>query len=318
MTHSTLTLVDVQPTPVTLPIRSYTELMAKEVKAFLRCESMIKKGIKTFVEVGKALLEIRDHRYYRDNYDTFENYCKEKWGFARRTAYQYIEAAEVTENVCHGAQIEGPANERQARELAKLPDEEQAEAWEEVIERADGKPTAVAVREVVEERLGDDSSGAVDRHEDDTVRHDDGHYNFSNCNNAVAFILKFLEDGQFHSQKNLDTALSAPEYAVRSYVNEVKSSIEQSKRKADVDLTTKMGYLVRFVCFGRGIINTTLNALVWLDIVDRVENGAQVSYRLLKNPFDITYPNCGAHEADDDGDCTSCHEPGLVAMEGGE
>jgi hypothetical protein len=28
----------------------------------------------------------------------------------------------------------------------------------------------------------------------------------------------------------------------------------------------------------------------------------------------VTCPNCGSHEADDDGDCTVCREPGIVAV----
>src|SRR6185369_17999663 len=46
---------------------------------FKRCEAIIAKGWHTFVEVGKALTLIRDHRLYRADYKTFEAYCRLKW-----------------------------------------------------------------------------------------------------------------------------------------------------------------------------------------------------------------------------------------------
>ena len=69
-------------------------------------------------------------------------------GFARRTAYQFIESAAVVENVRHGAQTL-PTNERQARPLTKLKPDEQAEAWQEAVDSApDGKVTAKHVENV--------------------------------------------------------------------------------------------------------------------------------------------------------------------------
>lgn len=136
-----------------------TALIGSELKAFTRCENIIEKGVKTFIEVGKSLLEIKENRYYRDNYDTFQDYCKERWGFDRTYAHRLIEASRVTENVANCQQI--PATESQARELAKLPDDAQAEAWEEVIKKTDGKPTAAAVREVVEERITPDDHDKI-------------------------------------------------------------------------------------------------------------------------------------------------------------
>src|SRR5690606_682430 len=67
----------------------------------------------------------------------------------RRTAYQYIDAAAVVENVRHGAQTE-PANERQARPLTRLEPDDQPAAWAEAVETApEGKVTAAHVEAVV-------------------------------------------------------------------------------------------------------------------------------------------------------------------------
>lgn len=122
-----------------------------ELDALALCESVIQKGLETFVEVGNALMEVRDKRLYRQNHETFEAYCRERWGMARRTAYQYIDAADVVENVRHGTHNEVPKNERQARPLTKLEPEQQAKAWSEAVETApNGKVTAAHVKATVD------------------------------------------------------------------------------------------------------------------------------------------------------------------------
>lgn len=113
-------------------------------------EGVIERGRETFIEVGNALLEIRDGLLYRDTHATFEAYCRERWGFSRRQANRLIEASEVAEVL--GPIGPNPTNEAQARELAPLLDDPQAleEVWERAQQRASasGRPlTASIVRE---------------------------------------------------------------------------------------------------------------------------------------------------------------------------
>ena len=114
-------------------------------------EATIERGLGTFVEVGEALLAIRDGRLYRESHDTFESYCRERWGFSRQRGNQLIDAAEMTTTVVTTG-LPAPANEAQARELAPLKDEPEAlaEAWEEA--SSDGQPTAEKVFEAVRKR----------------------------------------------------------------------------------------------------------------------------------------------------------------------
>ena len=120
-----------------------------------QCETIIREHISGFVEVGRALTKIRDGRLYRNGFKTFEAYCKARWDFTRMNAHHLISASGVAENVNHGLQNLPPvAVERHARELAKLPAEEQADAWREAVESApDGKVTARHVAAVVKARL---------------------------------------------------------------------------------------------------------------------------------------------------------------------
>ena len=94
------------------------ELSRSEVYDLQQCEVIIARGLATFVEVGTALLKIRDARLYRAAYGTFENYCQERWGMKRAHAYRMIEAAKVCENLSPMGDI--PASERITRPLAPV------------------------------------------------------------------------------------------------------------------------------------------------------------------------------------------------------
>ena len=85
------------------------------------CEKVIERGLATFVQVGEALLEIRDGVLYRETHSTFEDYCRERWGMDRTYAHRHIEAAKITELLPIG---NNPATESVARELAPLKNDE--------------------------------------------------------------------------------------------------------------------------------------------------------------------------------------------------
>ena len=49
------------------------------------CEAVVSMGWHTFVDVGLALPEIRDHRLYREEFDDFDTYCRAKWQLCQAT-----------------------------------------------------------------------------------------------------------------------------------------------------------------------------------------------------------------------------------------
>jgi hypothetical protein len=128
---------------------------------FAELEEIIERNIKSFIEAGNAIWEIRESGYYLITHKSFEGYCGERWGFGRSYAYRLIQSAKVTERITTGPQVAEkvlpvgdtplPTTERQVRELAKAPEDEQAEVWQEVIETT-AKPTAAAVKAVIEKR----------------------------------------------------------------------------------------------------------------------------------------------------------------------
>lgn len=116
-------------------------------------EQVIERGMKTFVEVGAALLEIRESDDYKKKYgySTFEEYCRERWGWARNYANKLIASAEVVENLGTIVPIL-PTKESQVRPLTRLEPEVQREVWAQVIDTTPReKITAAVVQQAVNE-----------------------------------------------------------------------------------------------------------------------------------------------------------------------
>ena len=127
-------------------------LSISELEKLDKCEKTIERYKDAFVEVGNALAKIRDGRLYRDTHSSFDVYCRERWGWMRDYADKLIAASGVVERV-HTIVGNSPKTESQARELNKLPPEEQADAWREAVETAPGgKVTAKHVQNVVASR----------------------------------------------------------------------------------------------------------------------------------------------------------------------
>lgn len=117
-------------------------------------EETISQGLKTFVEVGGALLSIRDGRLYRAGFGTFEDYCRDRWQISNEYARLNMRAAEVVMNLQKTPTIVGvlPATESQARPLTRLEPEDQPIIWQRAVETApNGKLTAAHVESVVKE-----------------------------------------------------------------------------------------------------------------------------------------------------------------------
>ena len=124
----------------------------KESARLVELERKIETGMTTFVEVGNALMEIRDSKLYRVEYKTFEAYCREKWGMSRVQAHRLIGASEVSKMLPIGNKL--PQTETQARPLTKLPAKKQPEAWAKAVEIADGnQPTQRQVEQAARQTL---------------------------------------------------------------------------------------------------------------------------------------------------------------------
>jgi hypothetical protein len=112
-------------------------------------EMVIRTGLRTFVQVGEALAEIRDRRLYREQgFSRFEDYCHERWGWNRDYANKQIRAADVVRNLDTTVSI--PVTERQVRPLTALSPQQQREVWANAVAQSpNGQPTAAGVEAVI-------------------------------------------------------------------------------------------------------------------------------------------------------------------------
>ena len=125
-------------------------------------EAVIRENLKAWYAVGMALVEIREQKLYRnDEGRTWEAYCAEVLDMSKNYADRNIAAAKVIENLVPIVTKDDkpvdwqllPANEAQARELARLAPEEQKQVWGSLVERVkteeQPKVTAKAVKNAV-------------------------------------------------------------------------------------------------------------------------------------------------------------------------
>ncbi|QHG20900.1 hypothetical protein A6V25_21300 [Nostoc sp. ATCC 53789] len=175
--------VEENPATATITVSAVEveELTEEEQRDRLHLERKVEKAV---FEAGKALMELRDRRLYRSTHSTFEEYCKDRFGFQRRHPYRLIEASAVFDNLMKmcpngtqteteaessdaeiyssGTQTENdqmcpigtqilPTSERQVRPITKLEPQQQWEVWQTAVEEAGGKvPSARVVGDVVQ------------------------------------------------------------------------------------------------------------------------------------------------------------------------
>jgi len=129
--------------------------ITKDTNDLERLERVIHKNLRSFYEVGRALMEIKERELYKikngGEYETFAAYCRGVWDMSKTHANYLIASNEVMDNLTAVA-VTKPETERHIRALAKLGPKEQIEAWQKAVETApNGKVTAAHVTKVVNE-----------------------------------------------------------------------------------------------------------------------------------------------------------------------
>jgi DNA N-6-adenine-methyltransferase (Dam) len=134
------------------PTTDLVVLTKTESARLVELEAVVERGLKTFFDVGTALLEIRESRLYRQTQPTFEAYCKARFGFSDSRGRQLIAGAKtVTAVTLLG--LPAPETEREARRLAPVLTELQAKYGERL--------TGERLRRAVDERMKSDRNTAA-------------------------------------------------------------------------------------------------------------------------------------------------------------
>jgi hypothetical protein len=126
------------------------EMTTSDLDRLRVCEAKINNGKQTFIEVGNALLEIRQNKLWRAaqapigeaDYCNFADYAQRVFGFSKSTASRFISGTKMAEQF-------PVVNEAQARELKRVPEDKRDAVIDAV--SASGDITANAIRETAEE-----------------------------------------------------------------------------------------------------------------------------------------------------------------------
>lgn len=137
-------------------------------------EGIIGREMGSFMAVGNALLTIRNSKLYREEFKTFEDYCRGRWGVSRAYANCVIGASTVADNLA--TCVAKPTNEYQLRPLVSLEPAQQRTVWEEAVKTAPaGKAvTYTQVKALVTELIGPAPSPPTKKK--DPYAHSDANY----------------------------------------------------------------------------------------------------------------------------------------------
>lgn len=108
---------------LTIDVTAVEVLTAHEQKTKERCDKIIQAGKKHFRRTMRALARYNRLRLYRAEHKTFEAFVLAQFGISRSRAYQLITASLLSTQV-------DIQNERQARELKRLPETVRPLAWD--------------------------------------------------------------------------------------------------------------------------------------------------------------------------------------------
>ncbi|MHC5747381.1 MAG: hypothetical protein ACYTXT_37000 [Nostoc sp.] len=168
--------VDPGSATITVTAVEIPELTEQEISDRLHLERKVERA---FFEAGKALAQLRDRRLYRSTHRTFEEYCRDRFGYTHRRVNYLIAGSVVFDNIVAGTNCSQngeadetgtncsqneevdktrpnlsrilPTNEGQVRPLAKLEPQQQVKVWQRAVHKAGGKvPSARIVTDVVQ------------------------------------------------------------------------------------------------------------------------------------------------------------------------
>jgi hypothetical protein len=137
-------------------------LTVDERADLVKQEEVVSRGLESFIEVGTALLKIRDDRLYRETHQSFGAYLKDRWDLSPSYASRLIGGSQIAADLLplgNGPKaLSPPTTERQVRAIASVPKDQRAKVWEDAheIAAADGKsePTSAHVEAAVAKARG--------------------------------------------------------------------------------------------------------------------------------------------------------------------
>jgi hypothetical protein len=118
------------------------DLLSEAQAAKLRdCEARIQNASLAFVEIGLALATIKEEELNREGFDSFESYCRVKWGFQLSKVYTWITAAKLFISLSKLPDVPKPDHQTQLRPLFGLAPSHARLAWQCAVALSGGRRT---------------------------------------------------------------------------------------------------------------------------------------------------------------------------------
>ena len=183
----------------------------------------IQTGLESFQRAGQKMLRIRDERLYREEFDTFEAFCRTVLGHSKTYANNLIIGYELCQDLIRQGETVLPDSERMARKLAQFPSPFWGLIWKRARQIADrGRPTYQNLRDAGKEIVPSRQAQQVWQKElIDRLR---------TAKRALTVSVDFSGFGE-HSMKTVATLLVEIEKAVSELSVHAGKRIEQIKRK---------------------------------------------------------------------------------------
>ena len=136
------------------------DIVSSDMVSLQECESIIEVGFSSLQEAGKALQYIKSKKLYKGDYNTYEEYCKKRWGMTPQHANRLISAAKIEDKIkSEPTGSVSPQTESQIRALSKSENPEID--WKD-IQEATGKeqPTAKEITAYLKEKYTENTIDA--------------------------------------------------------------------------------------------------------------------------------------------------------------
>src|SRR5262245_2602283 len=131
-------------TSLTVDQHTRYEFLKEEIREYIH------KGIEAFERVAADMLGIRDQRLYREEFDTFEEFCRETLGRSKTQVNRMIQAGGVINGLMAAGETVLPDNSRIAYELARFPERDRQLIWKrarQIADRNNRKPNYKTIRD---------------------------------------------------------------------------------------------------------------------------------------------------------------------------
>lgn len=89
-------------------------------------KAIVSRNLSATIDAGRALKEIKDRELWKEEAESFQEFCVNNWGVSKQRAYQLMDSVGIIDALPK-EQSTAVDSERAARELKKVPAEDRAE-----------------------------------------------------------------------------------------------------------------------------------------------------------------------------------------------